>query len=478
MPDTGTSTDVTLQNIYSGVDVWPRDTSIQYGSGFSCYRAITHTSPRGFSTALFAPGWTWESITQQPEKNWNEWWDNERKLWLGPLKPGEIIPVLENPEGPFKPMTAFFQDLPPPDPSRFAFCTNFSPGVGYSWFVEGKKVLETQNGWADIDKQSSIGNLVWPWPTPSWHAVEEEEAALTASTALDMTDGYNGGNTLKLTVTYAASKSEGTLKTIWLPVQSLTVRTGESFEARIVYKTTMGSDVDLDARIYVKSLFEEKTESIVFVTRQAAKSDLPDEWTQQTISFTSTSTRNITSVGILGFIVRFEPKEPLTEVTFSLSLGQLAVYPTPPAPSVSVGTPSIINAKFAPTTPTSLEGVLTWDTASTLAPIDVQVEDGESTTPVWLLQDTPAYRFPTFAYFNIYAALLDGSAKVDPTSAVFIGTTGLDGRANRFYMDPACLPSGLDEKVGVKFFVQGVTDRGEVLPWEGCATVDHGKSET
>lgn len=466
----------TLQNIYSGVDVWPGRG--QYGdSGFYCYRAITHTSPRGFSTALFAPGWTWEEVTTKPAHNWNEWWDNERKLWYGPLKPGDIIPAPDSPEGPFKSMTAFFQDLPLPDPSNFAFYTNFSPGVGYSWFVQGQKVLDTKEGWTDIDKQNSIGNLVWPWPTPSWQGVQREKAALTASTALDMTVGYNGGNTLKLTLTCAGSKSEDTVQSIWLPVQSLTVTTQESFEARVIYKATAGNEVGLDSHIYTKPLSKEENDSADLTVGQAVVSDLPQGWTQQTINFISTSTQNTASVAI-GFIVRIKPKHPSAEVTFSLSLGQLAVYPTPPPESVSIGTPSIIRAKFTPTphAASTLEGVLTWDTASTFAPIDVQVDDEESITPPWLLQDTPAYRFPTFVYFNIYAMPLDRSAHSDPASAVFVGTTGLDGRANRFYVEKACFPTDWDERVEVRFYVQGVTDRGEVLPWERCATVDHGES--
>ena len=466
----------TLQSIYSGLDVFPGRN--QYGDGgFCCYRALTYTAPLGFSTAIFAPGWTWESATENSEQNWNNWWGNERKLWLGPLKPGEIISVPDSPEGPFKPMTAFFQALPLPNPSNFVFYTNFSPGVGYSWFVEGKKVLDTVDGWTDIDKQTSIGNLVWPWPAPSWQGAKGEEALPTGSTALDMTAGYNGGNTLKLTLVYAGSKSNDTVKSIWLPVQSLVVTTRESFEARVVYKTTAGNDVDLDTHIYAKSLSNEENGSAAFTIGQPNASNLPQGWTQQTINFTSTSTRNTASVAI-GFLVGIKPKDPSTEVTFSFSLGQLAVYPSPPPQSVSLGTPSVTGAKFAPASQAAdaFKGVLTWDTASTFTHTDVQIDDEESTTPAWLLQDTPAYRFPTFVYFNIYAAPLNGSTAVDSASAVFVGTTGLDGRANRFYVEQACFPTGWDKKTAVRFYVRGVTDRGEALPWERCATVDYKRS--
>ncbi|KAG6375348.1 glycoside hydrolase family 85 protein [Boletus reticuloceps] len=475
--------DKALQDIYSGVDVWPGRG--QYGdSGFSCYRSITYTSPRGFSTALFAPGWTWEAATENPEQNWNEWWDNERKFWLGPLNLENFTPIPDSPEGPFKPMAAFFQDLPPPDPLSSVFYTNFSPGVSYSWFVEGKKVMDTKKGWSDIDKQSSIGNLVWPRPTPSRQDAEQEEAVPTATTVLDMTDGYNGGNTLTLTITCPGSESEGT---IWLPVQSLTLTTRESLEARVVYKATAPNDVSLRSHIDVKSLSNEEDDSRVLAIGQTTVKDLPHGWTSQTINFTATSTKNTMSVA-MGFLIDVVRTDSLANVTFSLSLGQLAVYPIPPPQSVSVGTPSITGAKFAPsahalnTNADALEGVLTWDTTSTFTPIDsdVQIDDPESITPAWLLQDTPASRFPTFAYFNIYTVPLHdaaAAAHADTGSTVFIGTTGLDGRANRFYVEPACLPRGWDTWDGAKFYVQGVTDRGEVLPWESCATVVHKKYE-
>lgn len=471
----------TLQTVYAGVDVWP-DRS-QYGnSGYCCYRAITYTAPLGFSTALFAPGWTWESKTQDPEQHWDVWWGNERRLWLGPLHPDETIPVPPSPEGPFKPMTAFFQTSPPPDPSNFVFITSFSPGVGYSWFVEGKKVLQTKVGWTDIDKQSSLGNLVWPWPSPSWQGAEPETSPPIGSTTLDMTDGYNGGNTLRLALEHTGKKPDDTVKTVWLPIQSLTLTTRESFEVRLVYKTTAGSNVNVNSQIYVKSLSYDVIASAGFTAGPVTVSDLPRGWTQQIINFRSTSTRDTASVAI-GLLVGFKPEDPFTKVAFSFSLGQLAVYPSPPPPSVSVGIPSIKWARFtpsalshppAPHVADPLQGVVTWDTVFTLAPIDAKVTNPESTAPAWLLQDTAAYRLPTFVYFNIYATpLLGHSVDVDPSEAVFIGTTGLDGRGNGFYTERACFPDNWDRLSGVRFCIQGVTDRGDVLPWERCATVDH-----
>ena len=50
--------------------------------------------------------------------------------------------------------------------------------------------------------------------------------------------------------------------------------------------------------------------------------------------------------------------------------------------------------------------------------------------------------------------------------------TGLDGRENRFYVDPACIPESIRDAKTVRLFVQGVSDNGQVLEWEECAFVD------
>ncbi|KAF9224571.1 glycoside hydrolase family 85 protein [Gyrodon lividus] len=474
----------TLQSIFTGIDIWGRG---QYGGGkFGSYRAITRVDPEflGLSVALFGPAWTWESEESKPGWNWDQWWDYERKLWVGPPKADDIIPVPDAPEGPFKPVNAFFEDLSPPDPAKFAFYTFFSPGVGYAWFVNGKKVLDTEKGWTDVDKQCSIGNLVWPRPKPIWEGDECAEEVPTGSSSLDMTDGYNGGNTLKLSITPAGSAEDAFFKCIWLPVQSLTVTTEKSYEACIVYKATADEGVDLDLSISVKPLSKDVHSDVGLTIGQAIVSDLSQGWSQQTLDFTASSALGSASVAI-GLVIAIIAEDPTVACNFSISLGQLAVYPSPPLPppTVSLGTPAILWAKFTntpnATAPSKVfQGVLTWDSSSSFTPIDLQIESPEDPNPAWILKDTPAYRFPTFAYFNIYVLPLSSSGQsVDPGSAVFVGTTGLDGRANRFYVEAQCLPEGFDEHGGVKFYVQGVTDRGEVLPWDRCAVVDYWKNE-
>lgn len=479
----------TLQSVFTGLDVWGRG---QYGGGgFNSYRAITHIDPQslGLSVALFGPGWTWESEQDNPGWNWERWWDFERKLWIGPSHSGEIVPVPDPPrlpdkfppynEGPFKPLSVFFMDTPPPDPAKSAFYTCFSPGVGWSWFVDGINVLQTEQGWTDIDKQCSIGNLAWPRPALQWEGGERDEDLPTASTVLDMTDGWNGGNSLKLSVACGGSDADDAFfRCIWLPVQSLTVSPGRSYEACIVYKPGSDENVDLDLTIMVKP--PSVKEEAQLTVGQAILTDLPHGWFKQELTFTPKSTLGPTSIAI-GLVVGFVAKDLSLPCNFVLSLGKLAVYPSPPTPPISVGSPRILWAHFAPDPATdslaNLAGVLTWDTALSLppmTPINPYINNHpEDARPAWVLDDA-LFQSRAFLYFNVYvSAYSTDTDLLDSSSATFIGTTGLDGHANRLYIEPQCLPQGLEGKVCLRFHVQGVTSVGEVLPWERCAFVDY-----
>ena len=478
----------TLGAVFVGVDVWGRH---QYGGGgLNSYRAITHIDPQslGLSVALFGPGWTWESEQDNPGWNWEQWWQFERQLWIGPSRPDEVVPVPKPPqwpyggpkgdEGPFKPIHAFFAHAPPPDPRKFSFYTCFSPGIGHAWFVNGANVLETKQLWTDIDKQCSIGNLVWPRPLLHWEGDKPTEDLPLASTGFDMTDGWNGGNALKLSIVCGGSSShDAFFQCVWIPVQSLAVTVQESYEARVVYKTNTGEGCDLDLAVNVKSLSAEGSVSV----ETAILTDLQHGWSQQTLNFTVTSP-GFTSVAV-GLIAGFTAEDPTIPCTFTISLGQLAVYPSPLLPPVSVPLPSVSWASFTPSAAISAEslgnlvGVLTWDTAISLPfmnQIPLEGRDPEDPCPAWILDNNQITSCPSFIYFNIYIAVGLNSADVlDPSLAIFIGTTGLDGRGNRFYVEPQCLPEGLEGKKEARFYVQGVSNRGEVLPWDRCAHVDH-----
>jgi mannosyl-glycoprotein endo-beta-N-acetylglucosaminidase len=172
-----------------GIDIWGR--GCHGGGGFGAFRALEHISPDqlGLSVAIFGQAWTWESEQDKDGWNWNKWWDNESSLWVGPTSEssGISLPEMEWKEGEercnhdrFTHITSFFPRHSPPDPADIRFHTTFCPGTGLSWFVEGRKVFESLNGWTDVDKQTSIGDMLWPRPTLYWEE-EREDNIPTAS---------------------------------------------------------------------------------------------------------------------------------------------------------------------------------------------------------------------------------------------------------------------------------------------------------
>ncbi|KAG2361265.1 glycoside hydrolase family 85 protein [Suillus spraguei] len=476
-----------LQSIFTGVDVWGRGS--HGGGGFGSYRAMTHIDPQslGLSVALFGQAWTWESEQDKPGWNWDQWWEYERKLWIGPADPQEVVPVPdaprrrgepECPHGAFKPVSSFFVHATPPDPSKLVFYTSFSPGVGRSWFVEGVNILQTEDGWTDVDKQGSLGNLVWPRPSVMWENNDSPEPLPLASSMLDMSDAWNGGNTLKVSISCAGSTADDALfRCIWLPVQSLNVTSLVSYDVNIVYKTVACEGIDLDLGLFIKPLMTSGGDLAEVNVGASTQSYLKNGWTRQVLTFSLPSGTANASIGI-GLIIGFVAEDPSQPIEFSVSFGQLAVHTSSLTARVSKGTPGILWAKFQSAKPlispsTGLSGVLTWEIVSFFPHLVLPViTSPEDPNPAWILDDTKE-RYPSFLYFNIYVNPHPLSGDVaGATAAIFIGTTGLDGRANRFYVDSTILPKDVMDGRGLRFYVQGVSDKGDVLPWEMCAHVD------
>ncbi|PIL36452.1 hypothetical protein GSI_00141 [Ganoderma sinense ZZ0214-1] len=477
-----------LSDLYIGVDVWGRGS--HGGGGLGCYKAISHIDPEclGLSVALFGQGWTWESEQDKPGWSWAAWWAYERTLWLGPAALGEHVDVPphepkkgEPPceHGAFRPLVAFFPRLPPPDPAVRPFFTAFSPGVGWKWFVRGTRVFESETGWTDVDKAGSIGDLVFPRPTLAWEDEngDREEAVPAATADISMDDAWLGGSSLVVSVSVLGSDADDAFfRCVWLPIQSLAITPRKSYRLSIIYK--LSGPVDADIGASVKSLAPDLDASFD-VTFVPASSDapLPGGWTELLVDFTLAAATDIAVLSAAGLVIGFTCEDPTQPVAFTLTVGALSVSANPPSPRHTLLHPKIIWAHFAPdSTPKThpLAGVLTWGTAVGMGPVPaLTLTSPEDTDAAWVLDVHPAA--PTFSYFNVYVHAYPGEgAAYAPETAAFVGTTGLDGRANRFYVDPACLPPELKDG-GVskaRFYVQGVTDRGRVVDWEDCAFVD------
>ena len=463
----------TLQDVYTGVDVWGRGS--HGGGGFGSYRAIEHIDPvsLGLSVALFGQGWTWETMQDKPDFSWDSWWEAERRLWIGPPEKVTVPPRPEGEldclHGPFRPFSDFFAFQPPPDPALLPFCTSFSPGVGFAWFVNGKVVMpRTEDGWADIDKQSSLGDRLWPQPDVQWEDREgTTEPVPNASSDLHFDDAWLGGNGLCVTFNAAGSEADDAFfRCVWLPIQSLSVTLHVRYTARVIFKSLPVAEppVDIDVGLSVKC-----PGSTLEVTAISSAEDLSGGWTRQTLTFTLSKNQKDAPV-TAGLVVGFATEDPSKAVQFSILLGHLAVYPALPTPTphLSLASPRILWADFQHGEDRK-SGILTWETAAAFPPISLPATAPavDSPIPLWSF-DNSKHTLPSCAYFNIYA----GNSIGGPTQATFMGTTGLDGRPNRFYVDWGVLPDAIKGMVDIRFYVQGVTDRGEVMEWEQCVFVD------
>jgi mannosyl-glycoprotein endo-beta-N-acetylglucosaminidase len=418
-------------------------------------------------------------MQDNPGFSWGPWWKAERCLWIGPADPDEHVIVPPMPKrregepdcqhGPFRPFSDFFATHTPPDPALFPFCTSFSPGIGFAWFVNGTKVMApTEAGWTDIDKQSALGDRLWPRPALQWEdRGNTTEAVPEASTTLYFDDAWLGGNGLRVAFGVKGSDEEDAFfRCVWLPIQSLSVTPLLLYTARVIFKALPVGEppVDIDVGLTIKC-----PGSTLEVSAISAAEDLPGGWTRQTLTFMRPEDQREAPVTV-GLVVGFATEDPSQTLQFSILLGQLTVNPAapPPPPHLCAASPRIIWADFQHAEDRN-SGVLTWEIGAAFPPIclPATIPAPDDPTPLWTLDSTD-HGFPSCAYFNIYA----GAALGGPTKATFIGTTGLDGRANRFYVDWAVLPDIIKGMKEMRFYVQGVTDRGEVMEWEQCAYVD------
>ncbi|KAJ3508188.1 hypothetical protein NLJ89_g5891 [Agrocybe chaxingu] len=481
----------TLQDIYMGVDVWGRGT--HGGGGLGSYKAIEHISPDslGLSVAFFAPAWTWETEEDKEGWDWDQWWRYDSTLWVGPASGTVTVPDMPPPkkgEDPcthdsFVPVAAFFPTRPPPDPVEIRFHTVFCPGTGLAWFVDGVKVFQSDKGWTDVDKQTSVGNLLWPRPKLYWDD-DRDDTIPTALSSFQMDDAWNGGNSVKISISCPGSADDtAAYRPLWLPVQTMSITPRRTYEASAIYKIGHDSTngVDTEFALTFKAAPGSADDLVCNIT-SSTSTELPGGWTKLTIQFnTSGSDETVTppSTIAMGLVVAILTEEPTQSLEIMFLIGQLNVSAHLPD-SYLEDDPLILWADYAPTaTPSRAAapffGTLSWDVASTFPPVPpITIISPEDPVSAWNLQPTIEW-FPTFLYFNIYAQKF-----VDPFTigtvdkATWIGTSGAgwSGQENAFSLLLENLPFEVDRNTKVRFYVQGITDHGEALKWERCAYVD------
>ena len=456
-----------------GVDVWGRGS--YGGGGFGCYKAITHISPEslGLSVALFGQAWTWESEQDKPGWTWDKWWEYESKLWVGPVSGLVEVPGGDKQDGPFLPIVSFFPRHTPPEPSRLRFHTTFCPGTGTAWFVEGVKVFQSKNGWTDVEKQTSVGDMIWPCPKLYWNDDREDEIPKALS-FFCMDDAWNGGNSIRVSISCPGSEeATAAYRALWFPIQSLHLTPQRSYEAHIIYKLeNPNEDLETEFALYLKPLPEPQDDPAFNITSNSSM-ELAGGWTKLTIQFNLPG-NDLQSTAAIGLVIAVVSENPIEPLQLSFLLGQMNVIPHLPH-SFAEEDPLVLWADFIPT-PAGLSpflGTLSWEVATCFPAItQIAVKSPEDPLSAWHLQPTIDW-FPSFIYFNIYAQPFTDEWNVGTVDkAVWVGTSGSDGQRHGFDVLPGNLPFTMDLTTKIRFYVQGVRDCGEVLKWERCAYVD------
>ena len=360
--------------------------------------------------------------------------------------------------GPFMPIVSYFDNMAPPNPSHLPFVTFFSPGIGFQWFVKGKELMDTgERGWTDVQKQTSLGNLVWPWPMPLWEKGGGRGEIPLGSTSLDFSDAWLGGSSLRITLRFSGDE-EAHFRHIWLPLQSISVYPGQSYDISLIYKTDAPS-LDLETAFAIRSPWE-------FEFTEATTVELENGWTELRVCSILPEHRVTTTEvrSVAGIVLGFATEDPSQPCELPINIGMLSMYPSPPKPPSKLvyHKPRVLWANY-------LRSLLTWEIAACFDPIPdgtIKPQPPDNTDLKWEISCADI-AYPKFIFFNIYVEAKTVGFYRGPEHATFIGTTGWDGRGNKFYVEDTMLPKGLrtGSGVDVRFYVQGVTDRGEVLSW-------------
>ena len=501
-----------------GVDVWGRGS--YGGGGFGAYKAINHIAPPtlGLSVALFAQAWTWETIENEPGFTWDVWWQNERNLWAGFTDPSAAPPEGKDNEGPYKPISAFFQHLPPPDPIDIPFNTTFCPGVGLAWFIEGTSVSQFSKGWMDADKQTTMGDLLWPAPALQWESASTGTVPDVA-VSVNMTDSWNSGSSVQLDFSEKTANPNLTSRSFYVPIQVLSLTAKQNYAASIIYKSnqsTSSPNIDFDVTLTIRPRDTTLGIEIQVAPESIKTSLISNNWTEvnaQSVAVEASPTGNIVDTEI-GIIINTVSNDT-APFSLSILLGQINVHATP-SRTIDPNFPRILWAESTTTTTTTVTNsaksstantedttlsltTISWTPSTSLTQVGpINVNSPDDPNCVWTPE--PPFKnqwFPGFLYYNIFAAepgaairalakvrgggsprqhvLKNLSGQPEP-GMIWIGTSGADGSVGKgrleFSFDRTQLPATLRDLTTLRVFVQGVLETGQVLSWENSAYVD------
>ncbi|KAF8341646.1 glycosyl hydrolase family 85-domain-containing protein [Cantharellus anzutake] len=402
----------TYSDIFCGVDMWGRGS--YGGGGFGAYKALQCIDPKvsRLSAAIFAQAWSWESQEDEPDWTWQAWWEHDNLLWLGAparnhdfnatrssqdQEKSQLVPGAYSDEVQSVPLASFFIASPPPPPDVLPFHTTFSPGVGNVFFVEGEKHFISSRGWTDLDKQTSLGSLVWPTIALLVESQDGDHSDLVlcrshlAKPSLCFDDAWLGGSSLNITVTKDSIPipDEDLPKTFMIPVEKVTLLPNRRYNYRTVSKSTAVYVVKPFARLSGQN-------SCVPLTTVDLIA-LSNGWEE------SRSVLVIEEVDASGLYVDVEIGIEVSAVGDAVPAQEMNVYLGQMSLSLESLTPPprILSLDWIPTgLPASVvNGTLQWDVHQDLAPAD---------------------EASSWAYFLVFT---HNDVGITPQHPIFIGTT-------------------------------------------------------
>lgn len=177
-------------------------------------RAVRHV--RGLANSLAAPRNTLMSILP-PKFDYN-----------APLPP---LP------GVFRPINSYHPTRPPQLTSRGGFFTNFGLGSGHAFFLDGRKVHESDTGWTDV-------GLTFPAPALAYEQLARPKAGI--SVALTEKEAWLGAQALWIEC--EAGSGAGTVKGAFVPIcrTAVTLRPGEQVRASVVWRDSTSAVLTLE----------------------------------------------------------------------------------------------------------------------------------------------------------------------------------------------------------------------------------------
>ncbi|KZT35229.1 hypothetical protein SISSUDRAFT_190533 [Sistotremastrum suecicum HHB10207 ss-3] len=356
--------DKKLSDIFFGIYV--------FNDGYNTYKRIQNylqPSTKKLSAAIFAPGWTWENMESKGTWTWQGWWDHELRMWMGPSPPSDVAS-----DSDYKPLSDFVPLRPSPNPRYIPYMTTFCLGAGHAWHVEGTKVLQTgttsEDGWTDVEKQTSLGDLLWPTPRVlgrrnplPWTSWSSD--GVTGEIYFD--DAWLGGSSVKLSLDVDLQQQQpfgwAPPIEVAIPISSLSLTPNLSYQASITYKMDPDMEIPPVVSIFVDTVSDNGNITSIISSPFSSNSDpSPTGWITMTTTFMLASQSTEDFIGSIG--VRFwVPPVPQADPSLKLDIlvGQISVAQAPPD-GVGIPQPLIISAEFDDNTAS-----LIWESGITMA---------------------------------------------------------------------------------------------------------------